>query len=100
MSYWINKIGNSNRANWRQFYCDKDNDIDNLPNSATKGKFQEVDTNAYETCSIGSVCKVLETGKIFVLGSNNIWTKIPINNQTSGGDSGSDSDDEFTAVEF
>lgn len=52
MSYWINKIGNSNRANWRQFYCDKDNDIDNLPNSATKGKFQEVDTNAYETCSI------------------------------------------------
>ena len=33
MAYWINAAGNSIRPNWRQFYCDADTDISNLPTS-------------------------------------------------------------------
>lgn len=37
MAYWINQAGNSTRPNWRQFYCDADSDIGNLPKSDTEG---------------------------------------------------------------
>ena len=34
MAYWINQVGNSNRANWRSFYADTDGDTANLPTSS------------------------------------------------------------------
>ena len=38
MAYWINQAGNKNRPNWRQFYCDADSDISNLPKSKSDGE--------------------------------------------------------------
>ena len=76
MAYWINQAGNNNRANWRQFYCDTDTDIKNLPTSIAEGTKQDVDIVAHKKCSIGSECMSLTTSKVYILGSDNIWKEI------------------------
>ena len=76
MAYWINQAGNSTRPNWRQFYCDADSDIDNLPTSTTEGVKQDVDSMAHKCCSVGSECLSLETSSVYVLNSSNKWAKI------------------------
>lgn len=83
MSYWINQAGNSNRADWRSFYCDEDKDVDSLPNSKEKGVPQDVDPVANHCCSIGSACLSLSTGNIFLLGSDDIW--VPVSSGSGGG---------------
>lgn len=81
MAYWINQAGNSNRANWRQFYCDTDADVQNLPTAVSDGIAQEKDTASRHKCSVGSVAISLETSNTFILNSNNKWIKQtqPIN---------------------
>lgn len=76
MAYWINQVGNSNRANWRSFYADTDGDIANLPTSSQEGVKQEVDPIAHKRCSIGSECMSLGSSKVYVLGSDNTWKEI------------------------
>ena len=73
VAYWINKSGNDNRPNWRQFYCDDESDMDNLPTSFKDGMRQKIDTSAHKPCSIGSECLCIKTGKIVVLGSDDVW---------------------------
>lgn len=97
MSYWINQAGNSNRADWRSFYCDEDKDVDSLPNSKEKGVLQDVDPVANHCCSIGSACLSLATGNIFLLGSDDIW--VPVSSG-SGGGSGAPGKDGASAYEI
>lgn len=76
MAYWINQAGNSTRPNWRQFYCDADTDIANLPTSATEGVKQDGDSAAHKACSVGSECLVLGTTSVYVLNSSDEWVKL------------------------
>ena len=76
MAYWINQIGNSNRANWKSFYCDTDDDIALLPTANSFGIKQDVDPTAHKKCSIGSECMSLSSAKVFILGSDNTWKEI------------------------
>ncbi len=76
MAYWVNQAGNNNRAGWRQFYCDTDADVQNLPTSITEGIKQNADTVAHKKCSIGSECLTLSASKVYILGSDNTWKEI------------------------
>lgn len=76
MAYWINQAGNSTRPNWRQFYCDADSDIANLPTSAAEGIKQDSDSTAHKACSVGSECLVLGTTSVYILNSSDEWGKI------------------------
>lgn len=76
MAYWINQAGNSTRPNWRQFYCDTDTDIANLPTSDTEGVKQDGDSTAHKACSVGSECLVLGTTSVYVLNSSDNWVEL------------------------
>ena len=76
MAYWINQSGSDNRPNWRQFYCDTDTDVENLPTSRSNGVKQDGDSTASEACSIGSECLVLDSASVYVLNSSDKWIKI------------------------
>ena len=76
MAYWINQAGNSTRPNWRQFYCDADSDIANLPTSAAAGVKQGGDSTAHKACSVGSECLVLGTTSVYVLNSSDNWVEL------------------------
>lgn len=76
MAYWINKSGNNNHSSWRQFYCDSDTDIANLPTSESEGVKQEMDSTAHRKCCIGSECLSLSTTTVYVLNSANEWKKL------------------------
>ena len=76
MAYWINQSGNSTRPNWRQFYCDTDTDINNLPTSSRQGIKQEGDSSAHQSCSVGSECLVLDTTRVYILNSSDVWREI------------------------
>ena len=76
MAYWINQAGNSTRPNWRQFYCDADSDISNLPKSKSDGIKQDGDSTAHKACSVGSECLVLESISVYILNSSDEWEKI------------------------
>lgn len=76
MAYWINQAGNKNRPNWRQFYCDTDTDIANLPTSDTEGVKQDGDSTAHKACSVGSECLVLGTTSVYVLNSSDNWVEL------------------------
>lgn len=36
MAYWINDVGNNNRPNLKEFYCDLEEDISKLPTNTKK----------------------------------------------------------------
>lgn len=76
MAYWINQAGNATRPNWRQFYCDTDSDISNLPTSSTEGEDSSIDSTAYKCCSVGSEALSIESGKVFVLNGSDVWSEI------------------------
>ena len=76
MAYWINQTGNKNRPNWRQFYCDTDTDIKNLPTSSVAGVKQDENSTAHKCCSVGSECLVLGTTSVYVLNSSDEWVKL------------------------
>lgn len=72
MSYWVNKIGNNNNANHKEFYCDKRTDIKNLPTLNSKGKNGD-------SCSVGSECLCLEDSSVWILGKdNNQWIELGV----------------------
>ena len=76
MAYWINQAGNKNRPNWRQFYCDTDTDIVNLPTSAVEGVKQDGDSTAHKCCSVGSECLVLGSTSVYILNSSDTWVEL------------------------
>ena len=76
MAYWINKSENNNHPSWRQFYCDSDTDIANLPTSENEGVKQEMDSTAHRKCCVGSECLSLSTTTVYVLNSANEWKKL------------------------
>lgn len=53
-----------------QFFIDKDSDISGLPTSTRKG------SNGDGCVSIGSIAISMESGKLFVLNSSDVWTKV------------------------
>lgn len=67
MTYILHK-GESERQ--FQFFVDNDADIIELPTSTQKG------SNGDGCVSIGSIAISMESGKLFVLNSSNIWTKV------------------------
>ena len=76
MAYWINQSGNKNRPNWRQFYCDTEEDVSSLPTSSKGGVKQVGDSTAHQNFAIGSECLVLESTNVYVLNSSDTWIKL------------------------
>lgn len=76
MAYWINQAGNRNRPDWRQFYCDADTDVTNLPTSKSEGVKQDGDSTAHKRCSVGSECLVLGSTSVYVLNSSDTWVEL------------------------
>lgn len=76
MAYWINQSGNHARPNWRQFYCDSDADITNLPTSKTEGPKQDGDSSAHKCCSVGSECLSIGSANVYILNSEDVWIQL------------------------
>lgn len=70
MSYWIQKTGNNDNANYKEFRCDKRNDVTTLPTQ------KKIGTNN-ETCSIGSECLCLEDSSVWILGTDK-WIELGV----------------------
>ena len=45
MAYWINVVGNNNRPNLKEFYCDLEEDISKLPTNTKKVYWKAQQTN-------------------------------------------------------
>ena len=78
--YWLDQTQSSTNSQ-KLFYADTESDIENLPTSKKFGVKQDYTytdptVEAERPVLIGSQCLVIETGDIFMLNSNNIWTKI------------------------
>ena len=73
MAFWINS-SNENRVDLKEFYCDSEKDIINLP-AKEKGKGGLNDTDN-ERCDIGSTCFVIDACKLYILNSNRIWVEV------------------------
>lgn len=67
MDYILHKGENERQF---QFFIDNDSDVSKLPTSTQKG------SKGDGCVSIGSIAISIESGKLFVLNSSNIWTKV------------------------
>lgn len=76
--FWIQQTGSKhNNSNYRLFYAETENDINNLPTQTQKGSQDDGDTVANSTCTAGSECVVIATGNVYVLGKeSNTWDKF------------------------
>lgn len=77
MAYWINDVGNNNRPNLKEFYCDLEEDIFKLPTNTKKGILESAtDKSQISECSIGSTCFVIDKCKLYVLNSSGVWKEV------------------------
>lgn len=77
MAYWINDVGNRNRPDLKEFYCDSEKDITGLPTSKKKGVVTSaIDESQIGKCSIGSSCFVIDKCKLYILNSKDIWKEV------------------------
>lgn len=77
MAYWINDIGNNNRPDLKEFYCDSEEDISKLPTNTKKGTLASAtDNSQISECSIGSTCFVIDKCKLYVLNSSGVWKEV------------------------
>lgn len=76
MAYWVSNAKNDTKPDWRQFYCDSEADVKNLPTSIKEGVEQDIDFTAHRKCAIGSECVTLSNVGIYILNSANEWIKL------------------------
>lgn len=81
MAYFFN-TGEKNRQ--VQFVCDTEADIAGLPTSVTEGSPSVAVGNAYQRVAIGSMALCIDTGDLYVLDTNNIWSKFGTQKSSSG----------------
>lgn len=58
MAYWINDVGNNNRPNLKEFYCDLEEDVSKLPTN-TKKVYWKVQQTNHKFQNVQSVQHVL-----------------------------------------
>lgn len=76
MAYWIDASTKANNSRQFTYFMDTDNDVNSLPTSTSSGVKQGEDDTSCLPCGKGSTALSIETGKIFMLNSNNSWTAI------------------------
>lgn len=72
--YWISQ-DSSGRDRQMQFFMDSDDDVQNLPGINTMGVQQGEDRVSCLPVDKGSMALSIESGKIFILNSNNAWKR-------------------------
>lgn len=83
MAYWLDtnfKVSGSKRM--VKFWMDTEQDVQILPHLHSEGVVQN-DTVTHLPVSAGSLARAIDTSKLFVLNSNDLWTE-----QKSGGGGG------------
>lgn len=76
MAYWIDATTKANSSRQFSFYMDADVDKNSLPTTVASGVQQGEDTVSCLPCGKGSTAFSIASGSVFVLNSNNEWTKI------------------------
>lgn len=76
MAYWIDASTKANNSRQFSFYMDTDADKNSLPTNVASGVQQGEDTVSCLPCGKGSTAFSIASGSVFVLNSNNEWTKI------------------------
>ena len=71
--YYFNK-GTDERQ--EQFIAETEADIAKLPTLTSAGNQAESEGFAYQKTGVGSVALCVETGDVYILTSNNQWTKV------------------------
>lgn len=59
---------------YREYVCDTEEDVENLPTNQTPTNNAKIDEKNY--CAVGSCALVLETGEVWVLSTQGVWTKL------------------------
>ena len=75
MAYWFVAGTNPGASKQVQFYMDSDSDVVNLPTTTSNGVKQEDDVS-YLPCGKGSSALSIESGKVFMLNSNDGWIEF------------------------
>ena len=73
MSYYYNKGISEGQ---KEFIVETAAEVSDLPTSTTSGTVASAIGRSYGTVSIGSTALCVETGDVYVLTSNNSWTKV------------------------
>lgn len=71
MAFWLN-LKVYNPARQLSFFMDGDDDASNLPTSSSRGT-QTPDTSVNDMVGIGSSALSIETGKVYILNSEDSW---------------------------
>ena len=75
MAYWYAAGQGSGAAKQVTFLMDSDSDKADLPTSQNNGSYQGDDVS-YLSCGRGSVALSIESGKIYMLNSDDEWVAI------------------------
>lgn len=73
--YWLDSKQSAG-TNQKTFFCDSTADISNLPTITSDGEKQGDDPVSNKKVGLGSTCLVVGTGDVYMLDSNNEWTKL------------------------
>jgi hypothetical protein len=76
MAYWLDSSQSyAGSPVQRDFWCDTDSDIQNLPTSAHEGVQQGEDTVSCQKCEKGSTCFCISPTKLYILNSQDEWVE-------------------------
>lgn len=76
MAYWIDETAKVGNRRQLSFFMDTDADINSLPTSSALGTQQGDDIVSCLYCGKGSAAISIESGKIYILNSNDQWIAI------------------------
>lgn len=71
--YYLNK---GIEENQQSFIVETADDVDNLPTAVNRGNKDSAIGDAYKTVAYGSMAFCVETGDLYVLTSDDSWTKV------------------------
>ena len=76
--YWIDVNTTSPATSQKNFFADSASDVANLPTMTTWGKGPEsvTDPTLNKPVFKGSTCLIIDTGEVYLLDSDNNWTKL------------------------
>lgn len=70
--YWIDLTANC-VGGQKEFYCDTQQDIENMPTSSKEGVVQEDNSSAHKKCAKGSSVYCIGNSSVYILNSSDEW---------------------------